>query len=320
MPISRINAWICSVGLMILGTNLVSGQTFPNKPIRIVTSEVGAGNDLQARIIAQAMSGPLGQQIIIDNRPSGVIPGEIVAKAPPDGYTLLVYNNILWIGPLIQSTPYDVERDFAPITLVVRQPGILVVNPSFPAKSVRDVINLAKARPGELNYGASAIGSANHLAAELFKTMAGVNIVRVDYRGGGPLVSGLLGGEVQLAFPGASTATPHVKAGRLRALAVTSAEPSALLPDLPTMAASGLPGFESGEINAVFAPANTPAAIISRLNQEIVRAINMPDVKERFLRAGVEPVGSSPQDLTATIKSEVVRLGKVIKDAGIKAY
>ena len=319
MLIPRIGVGMLWVGLMVLGTGVVLGQVYPNKPIRIITSEAGAGNDLRARLIAQAISGPLGQQVVVENRPSGMIPGEIVSKAPPDGYTLLVYNNILWIGPLIQNAPYDAVKDFAPITLIGTSPNVLVVHPSLPVKSVKELIALAKASPGELNYASTATGSGNHLSAELFKSMAGVNIVRINYKGGGPLMIDLISGQVQLAFPTATTARPHVKSGRLLAVAVTSREPSALVPGLPTVAASGLPSYESVEIKAVLAPARTPAAIISRLNQEIVRVLNMPEVKERLFNAGVQPMSSSPDELAATMKSDMARLGKVIKDAGIKA-
>jgi len=253
----------------------------------------------------------------VENRPSGVIPGEIVSKAPPNGYTLLLYNNTLWIGPLLQNTPYDVVRDLAPVTSVAKGANVLVVNPATPVKSVADLVVLAKAKPGELNYGSSGTGASNHLAGELFRAMAGVNIVRINYKGAGPALTALLAGELQLMFPTAGAVTPHVRAGRVRALAVTSAEPTALFPGVPTVAAS-LPGYESISIYGVFAPAKTPRTIIDKLNEEIVRFLNRADVKEKSFNAGMETVGGPPEQLAATVKSEMARMSKVIRDAGIR--
>ena len=305
------------ISVLLVGASAVFAQDYPNKPIRIVTSEAGGGNDVQARLIAQGLSAALGEQVIVENRPSGVIPGEVVSKAAPNGYTLLLYNNTLWIGPLLQNTPYDMARDFAPITSVTRVPNVLVVNSTLPVKSVAELVALAKAKPGELNYGSSGTGGSNHLAAELFRFMAGVNIVRINYKGAGPALTALLAGELQLMFPTAGAVTPHFKAGRVRALAVTSAEPTALFPGVPTVAAV-LPGYESISIYGVFAPAKTPRTIIDKLNQEIVRFLNRSEVKEKFFTAGMEAVGSSPEQFAATVKSEMTRMGKVIKDAGIR--
>lgn len=305
------------ISVLLVGASAVFAQDYPNKPIRIVTSEAGGGNDVQARLIAQGLSAALGEQVIVENRPSGVIPGEVVSKAAPNGYTLLLYNNTLWIGPLLQNTPYDMARDFAPITSVTRVPNVLVVNSTLPVKSVAELVALAKAKPGELNYGSSGTGGSNHLAAELFRFMAGINIVRINYKGAGPALTALLAGELQLMFPTAGAVTPHFKAGRVRALAVTSAEPTALFPGVPTVAAV-LPGYESISIYGVFAPAKTPRTIIDKLNQEIVRFLNRSEVKEKFFTAGMEAVGSSPEQFAATVKSEMTRMGKVIKDAGIR--
>ena len=318
MRLPRFVVWIFSVGSMFVGASAASGQDYPNKPIRIVTSEAGGGNDLQARLIAQGLAGALGEQVVVENRPSGVIPGEIVSKATPNGYTLLLYNNTLWTGPLLQTTPYDAVRDFSPITAVAKAANVLVVNPALPVKSVAELVAFAKAKPGELNYGSSGTGASNHLAGELFKAMAGVNIVRINYKGAGPALTALLAGELQLMFPTAGAVSPHIKAGRIRVLAVTSAEPTALAPGVPTMAASGLPGYESISTYGVFAPAKTPRAIIDKLNEEIVRFLDRADVKERFFNAGMETVGGSPGQLAATVKSEMARMGKVIKDAGIR--
>ena len=302
-------------------TVLVGGtavaQTYPNKPVRMVTSGVGGGADVSSRLLAPGLSAALGQQIIVDSRGSGVIPGELVYKAPPDGYTLLLYNNTLWVGPLIQTTPYDAVRDFVPITLTNRSPNILVVHSALPVKSVRQLVALAKARPGELNYATGSTGASNHIAGELFKAMAGVNIVRIPYKSGAQESADLISGQVQLMFASAGM-TPHVRAGRLRALAVTSVEPSPLFPELPTIASQGLPGYESGSIYALFAPAGTPAAIVQRLHQESVKVLQSTEVRERFLKSGMEAVGSTPEELAATIKSDIARIGKLIKGAGIR--
>ena len=317
MLIPRFVAWMFPFGLMVLGAGVVSGQDYPNKPIRIVTGASGGGGDFASRLIGQGLTDRLGQQVVVDNR--GNIAGEIVSKAPPDGYTLLVEGASFWIAPLLQKTPYDPVRDFAPITVAVSTPNILAVHPSVTANSVKELIALAKARPGALNYASGGTGGSAHLAGELLKAMAGVNIVHIPYRGTGPAVTALIGGQVQLMLANAAAVTPHVKSGRLRALAVASAQPSALAPGLPTMATSGLPDFESVLMLGIFAPARTPATLIDRLNQEIVRVLNGADVKAKLFAAGVEPVGSSPKEFAATLKSDMAKWGKVIKDAGIRA-
>jgi len=316
----RVIITILSVNLTLLyGASMAFGQDFPNKPIRIVTSEAGGGNDFTARLIAQGLTASWGQQVVVDNRPSGVIPGYTVSKATPDGYTLLVSSGILWLIPFLQNNvPFDPVKDFLPITLTNVAPNILVVHPTLAETSVKELIDYAKSRPGELNYASAGSGSSAHLSAELFKAMAGVNIVRISYKGTGPALNDLIGGHVQLAFFPVAAVVAHVKSGRLKALAVTSAEPSALFPGLPTVAAT-VPGYESVTITGIFAPAKTPVVRINQLNQEIVRFLTKTDTKERFLAVGVEPVGSSPQELAARIKSEMAKMGKVIKDAGIRA-
>lgn len=319
MLTARFVAGTVSVAMMALGVGVVSGQNYPNRPIRIVTSGVGGGTDFAARLIAHGLTGSLGQQVIVDNRASGVIPGAIVSKAPPDGYTLLLATGILWLLPFLQNNvPYDPVKDFSPITLAVSSPNILAVTPSLPVKSVKELIAFAKARPRTLNYAMTAHGGGAHLAAELFQVMAGVSMVRVPYKSGGTAVTELISGQVQLYFVSAGSVVPHIKSGSLRALAVTSATPSALMPELPTVAAS-LPGYELVTVYGVLAPAKTPAAIINRLYQEIVRVLNKAEVKEKFLNSGVEPVGSSPEALGAMRESERTRMGKVIKNAGIRA-
>ncbi|MBI3043737.1 MAG: tripartite tricarboxylate transporter substrate binding protein [Betaproteobacteria bacterium] len=261
---------MCFVCLMTLGVGGACAQSFPTKPVRLVTAAPGGGNDFTARLIAPGLSARLGQQVLVDNRPSGVIPGDVVSRAQPDGYTLLVTTGILWILPFMQKVPFDPVKDFLPITIAVTNPNVLVVHPSLPVKSVKELIALAKAKPGELDYASGATGSSSHLAAELFK-----------------------------------------------ALAITSAKPSALLPGLPPIAAAGLPGYEANALFGIFAPAGTPAAIVNRLNQEVVRVLNSPDVKERFFKTGMEVVGSSPEEFAAAIRSDMARMGKVLKAAGI---
>ena len=319
MPPKRIVAWTVPAAIIALGMGAASGQDYPGKPIRLLSPGPGGGADFVARFVAQGISAPLGQQVIVDNRPAGVIPGQVVSKAPPDGYTLLLNGNSFWIAPLMRDgIPYDPVKDFSPIALAVSSPNILVVHTSVPAKSVKELIALARARPGVLNYGSASAGGSVHLAAELFKFMAGVDIVRISYKTSGTSVTSLLAGEVDLMFGNAPPVIPHIKSGRLRALAVTTLKPSVLMPGLPTIADSGLPGFEVSSSYAFFAPARTPAAIIGRLNQEIVRFLARADAKKKFLATGVEPVGGTPEQLVATIKSEMTRMGKVIRAAGIR--
>ena len=307
-------------GLLVVGADLAHSQSYPNKPIRIVTAAAGGGVDFAARLISQGITAPLGEPVVIDNRGgSAVIAAEQVAKAPADGYTLLLYGSGFWLTPLMQdNTPYDAVRDFLPIVLTNRSPNILVVNPSLPAKSVKELIAIAKAHPGELNYFTNGAGTSTHLAAELFKAMAGVTIMRINYKSAVQGLTDLMSGQIQLAFANAASATPHVKSGKLRALGVGSAEPTALAPGLPTIASTGVPGYESSSVNALFAPARTPAPIINRLNQEIVRVLAQPDVKLKLFNTGAESVGSTPDELGAMVKSEIARMGKVIKDAGIR--
>jgi tripartite-type tricarboxylate transporter receptor subunit TctC len=296
---------------------VAAAQTYPVKPIRVVTSETGGGTDYAARIMAQELSASLGQPVIIENRGGGVYSGEIVSKATPDGYTLLVTGTSFWVGPLFRRTPYDPLRDFSPVTLLVNSPNVLVVNPALPVKSVRELIDLAKSRPGELNYASASTGSSSHLATELFKSMAGINVIRIPYKGTGPGLIDLIGGRVHFSFATSSGVETHIRSGRLRAIAVTSAEPSVLFPELPTVAAT-VPGYASGGGTAMLAPPRTPTAIIQRLNREAVAALAKPHVKDLFLKHGAEVVGNSPTQFAAVMKKEIDRIGKLIKDAGIQ--
>ena len=319
MSMSRFVFRMLSVGTIVLGASAVCGQDYPNKPIRIITGSVGGGNDAASRQIAQKISGPLGQPVVIDNRGGGsVVSGEVGAKAPPDGYSLLVAGGAMWIIPLLQKAPYDVVKDFAPISLISRVVSVVAVHPSLPVKSVKELIALAKARPGELNVATGSVGGSQQLATELFQSMAGVKMARIPYKGGPPAVTALITGEVQVMINDMGLVAPQMKARRLRALAVTSATPSVQMPELPTVAASGLPGYEWIGAVGIYAPAKTPAAIIDRLSREIVRALNLPEMKAWFLNAGEEVVASAPEEFAAFIKAEIAKTAKLIKDASIR--
>ena len=297
----------------------MAADAWPNRPVRIVTSEPGGGSDFIARVVAQGLTQSLGQQVIVDNRAGTVTAAQIMTRAAPDGYTLLSYNNSLWTLPLLQPMFYDVLRDFIPVTLATRSPNILVIHPSVPVTGVRELVTYAKTNPGALNYASGTVGSTNHLAAELFKALAGVNIARVSYKGSGFAVNDLIGGQVQLMFATTGSIAPHVKSGRLRALAVTSAQPSALAPGLATIAASGVPGYEAVTMYGLYAPAKTPTTIIERLNRDAARFLQTADMRDKLFGAGVETVGSPPAEFAHEIRADITRLSKVIKDAGIRA-
>lgn len=263
----RIAAMHIACILLVSSADTALAQTYPRKPIRIVTTPAGGANDFLVRMLAPGLTAKLGQQIIVDNRPAGVIPGQIVAGSSPDGYTLLCTTGLLWLLPFMQKVPYDAVKDFYPITLAMSFPNLLVVHPSLAMTSARDVIAFAKAKPGELNFATGASGSNSHISMELFRSMAGINIQRIPFKGEGPATIGLLGGEVQLMFASASAVSAHTKSGKLRVLGVSSAQPSAVAPGVPTIAASGLPGFESVTVVCIHAPAKTPVVIVERLNR-----------------------------------------------------
>ncbi len=313
-----IKAMLCAQAVLALLARPAVAQSFPEKPIRIAVSSPGSGSDTTARIVAQ-ISNSIGQPVVMDYRGAGLLTGEFVAKAIPDGYTLIVSGPAFWTAPLLVKAPYDPVRDFAPITLISREVLAIGIHPSLPAKTVKELIALAKARPGELNYASSGTGSVTQFAAELFKNMTGANIVHVPYKGTAAAFQSLLSGETQMYVTDVGLLSPHAKTGRARILAITSLEPSALAPGLPTVAASGVPGFEAVALSGIWAPAKTPTPVINRLNQEIVRLLHQPEIKERFLKAGAEVVASTPDQLGAAIKTEIAKLTKIIKDAGIKS-
>ena len=317
LKLGFVASWFAA-SIIALNPGVVWAQDYPSKPLRIVTGGVGSSSDFSARLVAYGLSTALGQQVVVENRGGGVFFGEVLSKSPADGYTLLVHGSSIWLSPfLVANVPYDPITDLLPISLTNMSPAIFVAHPSLPA-TVKEFIALAKARPGEINYTTGTTGSSGHLTAELFASMANVKIVRIRYKSGAQEIADLISGQVQMSFMSAGEVMPHVKSGKLRGLAVTSAQPFPLLPQMPTLAAAGVPGFESIAIMGMFAPAKTPTAIASRLNQEVVRVVNMAEVKEKFINTGVEPVGSSAEQFSAKIKSEMAKWGKLIKDAGIK--
>ena len=295
-------------------------QDYPSKLIRIITTPVASGGDVVAREMSAGMSGPLGQPIVVENR-AALNAIEYVAKSSPDGYTLLVNGSVIWIQPLLQKgTPWDPVRDFAPITLAARSPNVLVVSPTITAKTVAELVALARAKPGALNYFSAGPGSTSQLAAELFKSMGGgLNIVGVAYKGTGQGMIDLMEGRIQMGFVVAASVAGHVKSGKLRALAVTSRQPTPLAEGLPTISDSGLPGYESVLILGAFAPAKTAPAIINRLNREMLKVLNEPSAKQRLFAAGADVVASTPEELLSAGKADMVRWSKVIAEAGIQA-
>jgi len=305
-----------AASLTLCGTAL-GQQEFPIKPIRILAGAAGGSSDLSTRLIAQGLTSSIGQQVIVDSRPTVLI-RDIVMKSPPDGYTLLLAANSFYLGPLVQPMSYDPVKDFAPVTIAIRTPSIFVVHPSLPVKNVKEIIALAKAKPGRLNYASGAPGSSYHIGMELFKSMAGVDIVRVPYKGGGPALIDVLAGQVEMMFVTPASGSSHIKSGKLRPLGITSEQPSPLFPGMPTVASQGLLGFEQSSKVGIYAPAKTPAAIINRLNQEIVQVLNRADIKEKFREMGLDPAGSTPQEFATVMKSEMARIGKLIKDTGMR--
>ncbi len=296
-----------------------AGQTYPTKPIRLLTAEVGGGSDFTARLLSQRLTESLGQQIVVDNRTGGVIIGDLASKAQPDGYTLMLYSSSLWLMPFMRAqVPYRMEQ-FASVIYISASPLILVVHPSVAAKSVEELIALAKSKPGDLNYASGPLGASPHLSGELFKYMTGTNIVHIPFKGVGLAVNDVIAGRVQIMFTSVGGAVPQIKAGRLRALAVTTPRPSPLLPGLPTVASAGLPGFESVSTNGLFTPAKTPPAVIERLNRETNTVLARADMREKFAAVGMELIGGTPAQFDQFIKAESDRMSKVIVAARIRA-
>ena len=297
-------------------------QDYPSRPVRLVVPFAAGGpNDIIARLVGGRLSEALGQPIVVENRPGagGNIGTDFVAKAPPDGYTLLSAGpGSLIINPLLGSVPYDTARDFAPVSLMASAPNVLVVHPSVPAKSVKELIALARARPRQLNYASGGPGSTPHLSGALFAVMAGIDIVHVPYKGTGPASADLLGGQVQMAFFGIPPLLPHIKSGKLRALAVTGMRRSPELPEVPTMHEAALPGYEVSPWYGLLAPAGTSRAIITRLNAEVARVVRSADMKEKLAVQGAEAAGGTPEEYAAVIRADTATWARVIRDAGIR--
>lgn len=309
--------------LLALVSMVVPAADYPARPIRfVVPVAAGGGNDIAARMIAQKLTEAWGQQVVVDNRPGAAttIGSEITARASPDGYTIMLVSVSFAINAAMHARlPYDPLNDFAPITQVARVPQILLVSPAVPAKSVAELIALAQAKPAALNYASAGTGSSTHLPMELFMSLAHVAFNHVPYKGTAPGLTDLLGGQVQLMFNAIPPALPHMKSGRVRALAVTSAQRAASLPEIPTIAEAGVPGYAYDSWFAIFAPARTPAAIVDKLNREIVRIVRLSDVRERFVAMGVDPLGTSPQELGTHVKSEIARFTRIVRERNIHA-
>lgn len=297
-------------------------QDFPTKPVRlIVPIAAGGSTDIVARALARQLTDVWRQNVVVDNRPGAttVIGTEFVAKAPPDGYTLLVTLAPFTVNPSLRpKLPYDTLADFAPITLLNTTPLAVVVNPSVPARTIKELITLARAHPGKLNFGSAGSGGSNHLAGELFNTMAGVKMVHIPYKGNAPALTDLAGGHVDLIFNGVLSALPLIKSGRVRALAITSRERSPALPELPTVAESGLKGFEAVAWVGLSAPANTPMQVIGQINADAVRIIRGTEFTERLTRDGSNPVGNTPEQYAAFVRDEITKWAKVVKFSGVK--
>jgi tripartite-type tricarboxylate transporter receptor subunit TctC len=312
--------------LLALALALTAGaacaQTYPSKAVRLVVPFLAGGStDIVGRTVAQKLSEMWGQQVFVDNRPGGgtTIGTDMVAKAAPDGYTLLVTPAPFTINPsLLAKLPYDALTDFAPVTLINTTPLVMVVHPGVPAKNVKELIALAKAKPGKLNFGSSGTGGSNHLAGELFDAMAGVKMVHIPYKGNAGALTDIVGGHLDLVYNGITSAVSLVRGGKLRALAVTSLQRSAALPDVPTLDESGLKGFEAVAWNGLSAPAKTPRDVIMKINADVIKIVNSPELKERLKADGSDPVGNSPEQYAAFLRNEITKWAKVIKFANVK--
>ena len=325
----RYGRWILSAAIMLPWAAFAQspstgyGQTYPAKPIRIVVGFAGGGAaEIAARIVGQVYSERLGQQMIVDPRPGagGNIAAEIVAKAPPDGYTLLVCPFAFTVNPaLFPKLPFDTLKDFAPVILFAYSANLFTVHPSVPARSLKELIALAKARPGQLTYGSAGNGTASHLSGELLNSMAGIKLVHIPYKGSGMAHTDLLGGHISSAFPGVAISLPHIRTGRLRALGVTSLKRAESLPELPTISESGLQGFEVISWYGLAAPAGTPVDIVQRLNSELNRALHEPANAQRLKASGMDPMQTTPAEFDSFLRRELAKWGKVIKEVGVRA-
>ena len=314
---------ISAIALTALSTAAFSQDAahYPSRPIRmIVPFAPGGGLDISTRLIGQKLTGEWGQNVVVDSRPGAatIVGTEIASRASPDGYTVLMITTTFAINPgLYSKLPYDPGRDFTPVTQLNSQPNVVVVPPSFAGNSVKDLIALAKAKPGELTFASPGAGSAPHLAAEMFQRAAGVSMIHVPYKGIPPAVTDVIGGRVTMLFTTTISAAPHIKAGKLRAVAITSAKRQSGMPDIPTIGET-LPGYRAEAFQGMVVPAGVPQAIVNKLSAEVARIVRLPDVAERFQLDGAEPVGSTPNEFAAFLRAEMQKWSKVIKDAGIK--
>ncbi len=313
--------WL-ALGCCALPFAAVAADTFPSRPIRLISPfAAGGGNDLLSRTVGLEMSKGLGQAIVVDNRPGAntIVGMEIVAGAPPDGYTMIMTSSTQAINAtLYPKLPYDSLKDFAPISLIASTPLIIAVPPALPVKTIQELITLAKAKPGGVLYPSAGSGNATHLGGELFAVMAGVELTHVPYKGAGLGLNDLIAGRLQTVFATAPSVMGFVKSGRLRAIAVTSSKRSALMPELPTVAESGVPGYEASSWYGLLAPAKTPRPVVLRLNAEAKRALAVPEINERLIAQGVDPVGNSPEEFAAYVRTEIIKWAKVIKASGAK--
>ncbi len=321
MKISPRAAWACLLSAPALYAGTADAQTWPAKPIRmIVPYSPGGSTDVVMRIISPRMSEILGQQVVVENRPGGssTIGLDIAAKSAPDGYTLGIPNLTFGANPsLFKKMPFDTEKDLVPVSLVSIVTLVLTVHPSVPARSVKELIALAKSKPNSLNYGSAGNVSANHLATERFNYMTGTKMVHIPYKGGGPAVISIVSGETAILMATIPSSIQHFESGRLIPLGVTSLKRNSALPKIPSIAEAGVPGYEAIEWNGVVVPAGTPPAVITRLNQAIVKSLAIPEVKERIVSLGADPVGNTPEEFSAFIKKELATWSKVIKEVGI---
>jgi len=314
---------ISAIALAALSTAAFSqdAANYPSRPLRmIVPFAPGGGLDISTRLIGQKLAEKWGQNVVVDSRPGAatIVGTEIASRAAPDGYTVLMITTTFAINPgLYPKLPYDPGRDFTPVTQLNSQPNVVVVPPSFAGNSVKDLIALAKAKPGELTFASPGAGSAPHLAAEMFQRAAGVSMIHVPYKGIPPAVTDILGGRVTMLFTTTISAAPHIKAGKLRAVAITSAKRQSGMPDVPTIGET-LPGYRAEAFQGMVVPAGVPQAIVNKLSAEVARIVRLPDVAERFQLDGAEPVGSTPKEFAAFLKAEMQKWSKVIRDAGVK--
>ncbi len=315
-----IAATLCVMPFGVLAQGNVA--SYPGRPIRIIVPQSpGASTDLTARLVAQRLSDAFKQPVVVDNRPgAGTIIGtELVVRAAPDGHTLMVVASGITVNPSVyKRMPYDTERDLAPVTQLTRFSNLLAAHPTFPGKTLQDVIALAKAKPATINFASAGLASGTHMSMELLKTMTGIDLVHIPYTGGGPAVTAAIGGQVQLNIGTTVGVLPHVRSGRLRAIAVTTAARSPAAPEIPTFAESGVPGYDHGPWNGLFAPAKTPSALIAKIHAEVARALQSAEARKVFANEGVETVANTPEAFAAIVRAELAMWPRVVKAAGMK--